>query len=156
MTQLIIARKALGPSLSLGGGLEVLPGFQWGFSHPVLWDSGMWLSPIGPTRVGIAPAAPWHQFWGFFWHFQPWSRRQGCCLMECAAGARQSQHHLDNDWRQPGPQKWDIPSWGGPVVLTRCLHVPILSPSFPGSCQLCSQGMMHQHEGSRGVFSLQS
>lgn len=47
--------------------------------------------------------------------------------------------------------KWDIPTLGGSVVSP---HVPIPSPSFPWSCQLCSQWIIHQPEGSRGVFSL--
>lgn len=60
MTQLIIARKALGPSLSPGGGLEALPGFRWSFSHPVPWDSGMWLSPI-PPQLPCWPSKAGHR-----------------------------------------------------------------------------------------------
>lgn len=124
MTQLIIARKALGPSLSPGGGLEALPGFRWSFSHPVPWDSGMWLSPIPPqlpcwpSKAGHRPSCSLAPVLGlFFWHFQPCRRREGCCLMQRAAGCSPGtrvRHHLDKDWRQLRLQNGIFPAWEDP------------------------------------------
>lgn len=52
--------------------------------------------------------------------------------MRCAA-------HLNTSLAVSAP-KWDVPSLGGPVVLTRCLHVPILSPRFPGAASFAPNG----------------
>lgn len=141
MTQLIIARKALGPSFAPGGGLEVLPGLLTGLFSPFAVGFRDVAQPhptlsfcVGPTRPGITPAAPWHQFWGFF-----------LAISSLKRGGRDARPgSLSITWIMTGgslspTKKWDIPILGGPVgphtVPARAHPLPRL----PGSCQLCSQ-----------------
>lgn len=142
MTQLIIARKALGPSFAPGGGLEVLPGLLTGLFSPFAVGFRDVAQPhptlsfcVGPTRPGITPAAPWHQFWGFF-----------LAISSLERGGRDARPgSLSITWIMTkgslSPPKNEIfPFWEDLWVLTRCLHEPILSPDSLGAASFAPSG----------------
>lgn len=154
MTQLIIARKALGPSFAPGGGLEVLPGLLTGLFSPFAVGFRDVAQPhptlsfcVGPTRPGITPAAPWHQFWGFF-----------LAISSLERGGRDARPgSLSITWIMTGgslspPQKMRYSHFGRTCGSS---HGACTSPSSPQTPWELP-ALLPVDKGSLGVFSLQS
>lgn len=113
MTQLIIARKAPGPSLSFSG--RVLGGARGLFSPRAMGQGGR-AAPLAPSLV-------------LFSAFSALRSLAGGTLPPVTRAWR-SQHHLDDDRSRPRSQHSD-PNVGDPQVpcpKLRCLHVPFLPP----------------------------
>lgn len=133
MTQLIIARKAPGRSLSPGGCFEALWRLRWGSSHPMLRGPGHMAQrhPVPALMLALRGWAstmllPWHQFWGFFFGFFSLAftcKRKQVLLLAAAGTACCWLLTCDTSWvvsASPACQlesashlKWGIPSlWG--------------------------------------------
>lgn len=82
-------------------------------------------------------------FGAFFWHFQPCRRREGCCLMQRAAGCSPGtrvRHHLDNDRRQPRLQNGIFPAWEDPWSSHGACTCPSPLPASLGAASSAPGG----------------
>lgn len=118
-------------------------------------------SSAGPTKPGTTPSCSLAPDLGRFKAFPALKED----AMGCSPGTRvwQAQHHLDNDWRQPLPQKWDIPTCGPHTCPSSLpdysLGASSFAPSGSGTStedllgfSLCSHELVVASWGTFGIW----